>query len=82
MSSANIKVGSLWKPIQKISVKVSSSWQAIKSGWVKTATGWKQFFSSIPTPSIESQVLITKTLQTDYTYTLSVTNYHWIDYNT
>ena len=82
MSSANIKVGSLWKPIQKISVKVSSSWQAIKSGWVKTSTGWKQFFSSIPTPSIESQVLITKTLQTDYTYTLSGTNYHWIDYNT
>jgi hypothetical protein len=82
MPSANIKVGSLWKPVQGISVKVSSSWQAVKSGWVKTVAGWKQFFASALTPSIESQVLITKTLQTDNTYTLSGTNYHWIDYNT
>ena len=75
------RVSNDWKKIKKAWV-YSSAWKPVKKGWVYINGQWKQFFSSTVTPSIESQVLITKTLQVDNTYTLSGTNYHWIDYDT
>ena len=68
-----IKDSNGWQKIKNAWVYVDE-WKPVKKAWVYINTQWKQFFSSTVTPSIESQVLITKTLQTDNTYTLSGTN--------
>ncbi len=67
-----------WKNLKELYLKNSTGWKKITSAYLKTGTGWKRLFSSSITPSIDSQVEISKsTNSTTKLITLTGTNYNW-----
>jgi hypothetical protein len=80
--SSKINISNSWKEISNIFIKISGQWKTVQSGFIKILGEWKQFFSGDQTPEIEETVLITGTLQSNYTYLLTGTNYHWTNYDT
>jgi hypothetical protein len=67
-----------WKDLKEVYLKNSTGWKKITNAYLKTSTGWKRLFSSSVTPSIDSQVEISKsTNSTTKLITLTGTNYNW-----
>ena len=71
-----VKISSSWRTATSYYVKISSSWRNVSDGYVKISGAWSRFFQSALTPSIVSQVEISRNNAT-YPSTLTGTNYHW-----
>lgn len=71
-----VKISSSWKTATSYYVKISGSWKTVSDGYVKISGAWKRFFQSALTPSIISQVSISRNNAT-YPSTLTGTHFHW-----
>jgi hypothetical protein len=71
------KSGGTWNTINKIYRKSGGVWESIGSVYRKAGGVWQKVFASLPTPSIESQVLVTLSTTATQTKRLTGTLYRW-----
>ena len=70
------KTGGIWSSSISAFYIKDVTWRTISAGYIKVAGAWRPFFTSTLTPSIASQVEISRNNAT-YPSTLTGTNYSW-----
>ncbi|NDB58907.1 hypothetical protein EB001_10700 [bacterium] len=75
---------SSWKDVNSIYLRASGAWKNITAAYIRVSGTWKQIFSSIVSPSVESQseISVSSPSLTNGLRVLTGKHYHWINSDT